>query len=363
MKKRLLIILCLFSVTMLFCKNAEAEELNTPDTIKKIFPDPVFANYIAETLNLSSGSIVSQKELDTIKRIYIVGTELESIEGLQYLNYASDFSLYNNRITDLSPFSGWGHKGINVNNSQAWHIWLTGNPITDLTPLTTLKIKVSDFYIHNIPIGNDQIENLRTISENWKIVRYSFGFNQIDDFQELNGTFVNRLAGYNDVTNYGHEINLGTFSVGNNNEFQIGNPSSFFDGTILKVSSVSNSGYSIDDDSIVSWDNLSEERPDNVSFTVVGYKTSVTYTINLIYDKFELTPKEKQIGVNKSFIFYPKLNGNFISNNRVKWESSNPEIASVSETGRVTGISKGEVIITGTSLDYAYSATSKVVVN
>ena len=72
-------------------------------------------------------------------------------------------------------------------------------------------------------------------------------------------------------------------------------------------------------------------------------------------DDLKLNKTRATLYVDKSF----KLKVSNIRGNKVKWESSNPEVATVTKWGTVKGISKGKTVITAT----VGSSTLKCTVN
>ena len=258
------------------------ENTNTdPSTLGKIsdlFPDAIFAKYIASVLNLSVNDEVTQSQLDTIVNVSIQEIGISSIEGIQYLHNASDLRLYNNNISDLTPLSKMTVKSF-------WHIWLTGNPIVDISPLTNMTgIYVRDLYLHRVPLGNDQLPNLAKIFNSWKISRYTFGHNHIDDYSKLKNTIIDWRKGYNNISGRDQTIDLGTQVVSPNKTFTVHNPSTYFDGTTLPVdiTTVTNGGV-VNPDQSVTWASLYTGKPDSLSFRVKNGKVDVTYTVHLKY--------------------------------------------------------------------------------
>lgn len=283
------------------------ENTNTdPSTLGKIsdlFPDAIFAKYIASVLNLSVNDEVTQSQLDTIVNVSIQEMGISSIEGIQYLHNASDLRLYNNNISDLTPLSKMTVKSF-------WHIWLTGNPIVDISPLTNMTgIYVRDLYLHRVPLGNDQLPNLAKIFNSWKISRYTFGHNHIDDYSKLKNTIIDWGKGYNNISGRDQTIDLGTQVVSPNKTFTVHNPSTYFDGTTLPVdiTTVTNGGV-VNPDQSVTWASLYTDKPDSLSFRVKNGKVDVTYTVHLKY----------VIPASNVIVKYVDTSGKVISDNVVK---------------------------------------------
>lgn len=95
-----------------------------------------------------------------------------------------------------------------------------------------------------------------------------------------------------------------------------------------------------------------------------GYKTTCRVTVvdtvklkGISLNKTTLTIKEKQTETLK-ITFNPST----ATNKKVTWKSSNPSVATVNSSGKVTGVSPGTATITVVSNDGEFKATSKVTV-
>lgn len=266
----------------------QADQLSGSQPLSTVFPDANFASYIASKLGKSVTDNVTQTDLNSIKGVEANEKGITSIEGAQYLNYSTSWSLHTNNISDLSPLSGWEHLATDPTGYTLRWLWLTNNPITDLSPIASWKgVSVYSLFLHGVPIGNDQIDNLIKIDQNLPYYIYTFGSNHIDNFAGLKGTFIESLSGYNNLINQGHSINLGTMNVEPNKPFIINNPSTYFDGTKIPVSieSVKYDGEIDAEQNIIFGEELYNEKPETLSFRVESKdkKTSVNYTVNLNY--------------------------------------------------------------------------------
>ena len=111
-----------------------------PARIRDIFPDNTLARVVGFTLQdagfwwiTSTNDVVSQDELDAITRLSIdripplewVG-EVQSLEGIQYLNNLSELKMSNQEIQDIS---------ILADLTQLYYVDLSYNPIADASPL------------------------------------------------------------------------------------------------------------------------------------------------------------------------------------------------------------------------------------
>ncbi|MBS9336750.1 mucin-binding protein, partial [Fructobacillus papyrifericola] len=279
-----------------------ASQLSGTKQISSIFPDTNMAKAVASDLGLSVDSEVSQEDLNKIVYFSHPDSDISSIEGFEYLNYVNDIRIYGNNISDLSPFSDWEHKGVWNGAGEdltLFHLWLGGNPISDLTPLTSLKnMSIFQLILSDLPLKNDQIENLITLNSQWYIKSYTFGSNEIDDFSRLGGTWIGRLSGYNSIGNWGHKIDLGTKTLTKGESLSLTNTSKYFDGSTIPVKDVSDGGIVSSDQKTVTWnyENLQADKPASVNFTVYNIPdgrdgTSVTYTMHLKYTGGTITAK------------------------------------------------------------------------
>ena len=120
----------------------------------------------------------------------------------------------------------------------------------------------------------------------------------------------------------------------------------------------------------IAWVNSSGEvtgrSPGEAVITVTTDEGGRTATCKVIVDyevqSISLTPNELQLNVNESRALAVEITPADASNKKVKWLSSNDDVARVSNTGEVTGRAPGEAVITATSDDGDRTATCKVVV-
>lgn len=76
--------------------------LPSSNPINSIFPDPLFAQYIAGQLGKDVTATVTQNELNSIKTVQITGA-LHSIEGAQYLNGLTEMRIDNCQLSERFP--------------------------------------------------------------------------------------------------------------------------------------------------------------------------------------------------------------------------------------------------------------------
>lgn len=96
--------------------------------------------------------------------------------------------------------------------------------------------------------------------------------------------------------------------------------------------------------------------------TEAGGMSYITVNVKQPVTGLLLNFSEKTIYVREEFDLKVSVSPSGASNLEVEWKSSNPRIATVSETGKVVGISPGTTIITCTTLDGGYTASCVVTV-
>jgi uncharacterized protein YjdB len=69
-----------------------------------------------------------------------------------------------------------------------------------------------------------------------------------------------------------------------------------------------------------------------------------------------------QMGFNSTFNSSGSAQPSNASNRNLMWSSSNENIATVNQNGRVTGVSAGTAIITATTEEGGYSSTATITV-
>ncbi|CAM2363424.1 InlB B-repeat-containing protein [Listeria seeligeri] len=133
MKTFLKVFVGIFSIAIFFlgapvAGNASA---SLPAKISEVFPDDDLANAIANNLNVSVDTIVTQQILADISTFSMQSHEVSNLEGLEYLTGANSIDLYGGKnITDLSPLSG-------LNNLT--NLDIAFNNVTDLSPIANLN--------------------------------------------------------------------------------------------------------------------------------------------------------------------------------------------------------------------------------
>ncbi|MDT2012594.1 leucine-rich repeat domain-containing protein [Carnobacterium divergens] len=129
--------------------------------IDAIFPDANLAIVVAQTLGYGTNTTrtVRQSTLNTITTLSAASIKVSSIEGIQYLNGATNISFENSlNVADLSPL-----KGANLNKLKK--LYLKNNNIRDLTPLATAGLtSLEELYVEDNKLTNlTGIENILTL--------------------------------------------------------------------------------------------------------------------------------------------------------------------------------------------------------
>jgi len=90
---------------------------------------------------------------------------------------------------------------------------------------------------------------------------------------------------------------------------------------------------------------------------------TITGGVNLPLTSINVDPASSSLFTGSTVLLTPSFTPANASNKAVTWNSSNTSIATVSTSGVVTGRTQGTAIITATSQDGAFTATSNVLVN
>lgn len=93
-----------------------------------------------------------------------------------------------------------------------------------------------------------------------------------------------------------------------------------------------------------------------------GEVAYLTVTVKDVVKSLALDQSNKTIGVGKSFILKPIFTPENATNTKVTWKSSDSKIATVSSTGKVTGVKGGTAMIICAAEDGGYTANCIVTV-
>ncbi|WP_188002697.1 leucine-rich repeat domain-containing protein, partial [Listeria monocytogenes] len=142
----------------------------SPDKISSIFPDATLAEVIRDTLGKSSvDDIVTQAELDIIRRLQIIGCSL-SLSGMENLTNLGFLDLEDNQISDISLLS-------NLTNLRT--LWIDNNQISDISPLSNLT------NLENLDLDNNQISDISSLANLTNLRSLHLANNQISDISSL----------------------------------------------------------------------------------------------------------------------------------------------------------------------------------
>lgn len=89
----------------------------------------------------------------------------------------------------------------------------------------------------------------------------------------------------------------------------------------------------------------------------------VTVNAPTAVESIALSITENTVYEGEEFSLYPVFTPANATNQQVSWSSSNPNVATVDEYGKVTGVSAGTAVITVTSADGGFTATCTVTVS
>ncbi|MDL2211357.1 hypothetical protein LJB88_00560 [Erysipelotrichaceae bacterium OttesenSCG-928-M19] len=131
------ILFVVFSMFIVFYDDINAAELSQETKISEVFPDPNYAQAIAEMLNKNKDDLINQTELDGLGTIeygsFIVikinGKGIVDFTGTEYLRKATFVELNDNKIADLTPM-----KNIDTN----MFLYLENNLVSDISPILQL---------------------------------------------------------------------------------------------------------------------------------------------------------------------------------------------------------------------------------
>ncbi|MBF2481877.1 GW domain-containing glycosaminoglycan-binding protein [Listeria seeligeri] len=109
----------------------QAEGITSPTPINQLFPDPALAELMKDALGkMSVTEEVTQRELDTVKRVNGTQLGIKTIEGIQFLNELIALILTRNEIMDIKPLA---------NLKKLEKLSLAVNRVIDVRSLAELK--------------------------------------------------------------------------------------------------------------------------------------------------------------------------------------------------------------------------------
>lgn len=115
-----------------YTPNTESQvSLAVADTIANIFHDRFLAHVVAEHLEVSVETVVTQATLDSIQSLSTSNLwQIQNLQGIQFLRNLTWLDLSHNRISNIQPLSGL---------TELTHLNLWANWVNDLSPLAELS--------------------------------------------------------------------------------------------------------------------------------------------------------------------------------------------------------------------------------
>lgn len=172
-----------------------ADEMPDTKQISEIFPDPNLAAKVARGLGKQSSDMVSQAELNQVVTLNADSVGIQSLEGIQYLNYLSNLSLRVNAISDISQLNSLTRlTSVNLQQNQITDISalrnltsledvvLSTNKIVDLTPLSSLPTLRSLDISNNAGLSLEPLANTLSLTT---LLADNVGLTSIASLQKL----------------------------------------------------------------------------------------------------------------------------------------------------------------------------------
>ncbi|TLG74315.1 leucine-rich repeat domain-containing protein [Culicoidibacter larvae] len=305
---------------------ATYESTPPPAAINEIFPDANFASTIASLFGVSSDTVVTQSDLDSIDQLYASLKNIVNLDGIQHLkelrilyldgNEINDVSpittsefplleiliLNDNQIDDISPFATASFPSLRV-------LGFDNNQISDISPLITANfpsllslgldnLEISDINpiasfnfprLQGLGMGRNQISDITPLKNaTFPDLRHILlDDNKISDitpftethFPNLDTIFLdrNQISDISSLTNFNfprmsvlrlaeQEINLNPVNFAEHITIQ--NDITNIDGTIINPETISNNGI------------YSEP---NISWDLLTYTSNLTYSFNHVF--------------------------------------------------------------------------------
>ncbi|EOH1672270.1 Ig-like domain-containing protein, partial [Listeria monocytogenes] len=156
----------------------QAASIPQPTAIDQLFPDTALAEVMRAALGKTSVTdTVSQSELDQLTNVSAVNKNIQSIEGLQYVNNLTFLYLTTNQISDVSPLAAL---------NKLTYLSLDTNQISDVSPLAALN------NLSTLNLNTNQISDVSPLAALNNLTSLYLYNNQISD--------VSPLAALNNLT-------------------------------------------------------------------------------------------------------------------------------------------------------------------
>ena len=312
--------------------------------------------------------------LSNLWELSLMGFSISDVSPLAELTELGVLFLQDNFIEELSPLAGL----INLQR-----LGLPGNQISDVSPLAGLV------NLQGLGLGGNQISDLSPLAGLTGLIDLNVGGNQISDITPLAalvnlqwlGLADNQISDISPLANmrdlytlvmHAQEIILAP--IVHTDEIRVENMVRGRDGNLLTPENISHGGRY--EAPYIIWENVSG---DQVTFSFSQHLSSPDYFFG--FDGTVILPLEAPVEQNvpvTGFSINPSANFNLnrnatrtiiatvapanATNQTVLWESSNPNVASVTETGVVSGNAIGTAIITATTEDGDFTQSVRVTV-
>ena len=200
-------------------------------------PDKNLAAAIRESLGLSSNDPITNRQILRLYKLFAMGRNIKSVEGIENAVNLWDLTLHSNQIEDIKPLSKLPHLQVlditgnrisdisSLKGMPLARLHIGQNPISDITVLPSLK-GLQGLYLHSNPVNDlspigELTSYLSGISDNPGIRALGIRFMEIHDLSpitKLTGLTALQLNGngISDITPLVALTNLGYIHLSNN---------------------------------------------------------------------------------------------------------------------------------------------------
>ena len=142
-------------------------------------PDLKLRAAIEEALGKASGDIITVSDMETLKKISAGGSEIETLEGIQWATNLEEVNIWSTSVSDLSPLAGL--------TKLSW-LRFTGSPASDLSPLRGLtNLRTLILYAVGHGLGVDFILDISPLAGLTELHTLWLYWNRIADISPLEG--------------------------------------------------------------------------------------------------------------------------------------------------------------------------------
>ena len=355
------------------------------------FPDEVFRNWLLERTSYGRDGIITDDEIAGITKISITERELTNLKGIEFFTELTSLicrftqvttldlskntaltKLYcdHNQLTYLNISKCTALEMVRCGNNQLTSLNVTNNPALAIlicfdNQLTRLNVSKCTA-LETLECGNNRLTTL-DVSKNKVLRALNCGNNRLTVLDVSNNTKLQNLfCNQNQLTaldvSKNTDLNdIMCFCNGIRGEAMQTLVNSLVDRSETKVgllfvydneTSTGNEMTALQV-AIAKAKNWLVKRSEGTGW--VDYPGVATGTVTL--NKQEVIVRKK-----KSVTLKATVAPSSLEDKSVTWESSDETIATVSSTGKVTGVKSGVVTITCTSVATAAKATCKVTV-